>query len=389
MGWAFVWLAWIGCRGFDNTAPFLEVRGPVGPVKVMAEFTIKVHDAQTAVRRLMVTVDDDRSEIITLPKGASPHELGWVLGLASLSQGPHMVRFTAFDDALVANTAEAEISIDVDRIPPDLELHRPSLQVGQGRTGVVWVRAKGEPLEKAVIRFGDDREPMFEVNGAFRSLRGVPIRAEVGPLPFVITAEDQAGNASRIEGALTVVETAFEEGGFIKLTAKQKRKRKDKAALREMRRERDEAYAVRTLEQRWREPFLLPVKDGEFTSPFGKFRTYSDGRKDHHTGLDLSKEQGAPILAPAEGRVLLAKPQAIFGNVVILDHGHGVTTSYNHLASIGVDVGDVVKRGQTIATLGSTGQSTGPHLHWSMVVGDDAVDPGQWLQEDFSTAPFR
>ena len=77
----------------------------------------------------------------------------------------------------------------------------------------------------------------------------------------------------------------------------------------------------------------------------------------------------------------------MFGNAVIVHHGHGVTTSYNHLDRIDVEVGDDVAAGDPIGLLGSTGQSTGPHLHFSMVVGEEAVDPAQWLDGDLDLQP--
>ncbi|MEM6926666.1 MAG: peptidoglycan DD-metalloendopeptidase family protein [Myxococcota bacterium] len=385
----FVWVVLLGCRGLDLTPPALEVRGPVGPVRTMAEFTIKVADGETAVRRLVATVDGERPMVVPLPEGASPLELGWVLGLRSLSHGRHLVAFTAFDDALVANQTVAEVPVEVDRVPAALELHAPTLVAGQGRTASIWVRGKDEPLGEATLVLGDEREPMFPVDGAFRALRGIPIRETPGEVPFTILAEDRAGNASRVEGELRIVATEFEEGGLIKLTPKQTQARRDVDAMTTMRKERDETYKLRTLEQAWEGPFGLPVGNGRLTSRFGRFRTYSDGRRDHHTGMDLAKQEGADIYAAADGRVVLAKSQAVFGNVVILDHGHGVTSSYNHLLSIAVEPGQQVEKGDVIAALGSTGQSTAPHLHWSMVVGDHPVDPDEWLANDFSTSPFE
>ncbi len=385
---AFVLFALAGCRGLDLTPPVLEVRGPVDPVRTMAEFTIKVADAETMVRRLVVTIDGERPVVVPIPEGPPPHELGWVLGLRSLSHGAHVVEFTAYDDALVANPAVIEMPVEVDRLPPVLELHEPSLVAGQGRTASIWVRGQNEPLAEGMLHLGDDKEPMFPVDGALRALRGIPIRDEPGSVPFHIVAEDRAGNRSRIDGELRVASTTFEEGGFIELTPQHSQARRDSGAMTEMRRERDEAYRLRTLEQHWTGPFGLPVSKAKLTSRFGRFRTYSDGRRDHHTGMDLAKAEGAEIYAAANGRVVLAKSQAVFGNVVILDHGHGVTTSYNHLETIGVEVGQQVEKGDVIATMGSTGQSTAPHLHWSMVVGDHPVDPDEWLARDFSASPF-
>ena len=77
--------------------------------------------------------------------------------------------------------------------------------------------------------------------------------------------------------------------------------------------------------------------------------------------------------------MLVAGWQAIFGNVVIVHHGQGLTTSYNHLDEVRVAVGEPVEGGDIIGLLGSTGQSTGPHLHWGVTVAETAVDPAEWL----------
>jgi murein DD-endopeptidase MepM/ murein hydrolase activator NlpD len=89
------------------------------------------------------------------------------------------------------------------------------------------------------------------------------------------------------------------------------------------------------------------------------------------------------VKAPAGGIVTLAEELHIYGNAVIVKHGPRVSSSYNHLSTIGVAVGDVVEAGDVVGEVGSTGQSTGPHLHWGMVVGGVAVDAEQWSDRDF------
>jgi murein DD-endopeptidase MepM/ murein hydrolase activator NlpD len=229
--------------------------------------------------------------------------------------------------------------------------------------------------------------PLHPVAGVYRALRGVPIEATVGPHPLVVEARDALGNVERLESSYEVTPTEFEQGGFIRLTPKQKAARKDEEAIQKMRAERNAAYA-KDLEPAWTGVFQLPVADAEFTSPFGKYRTYSDGKKSHHVGLDLSQKRGVPVMAAADGLVLVAHEQAIFGNVVVVNHGHHVATSYNHLDSIAVQEGERVVAGQVVGTLGATGQSTGPHLHWGLEVDVVAVDPAEWLEAAFSTPPW-
>jgi murein DD-endopeptidase MepM/ murein hydrolase activator NlpD len=116
------------------------------------------------------------------------------------------------------------------------------------------------------------------------------------------------------------------------------------------------------------------------TSPYGSRRTYGDGGGlSVHEGEDLAADAGTPVYAPADATVVLAEPLFVRGNAVVLDHGEGVLTGYWHLQKFVVKVGDKIKAGQQIGEVGSTGLSTGPHLHWELHVNGIAVDPLQWL----------
>lgn len=123
---------------------------------------------------------------------------------------------------------------------------------------------------------------------------------------------------------------------------------------------------------------------GAVTSQFGTRRAYNGGTLDtFHSGTDFGGGPGTPIVAPAAGVVVLTEELPVRGHATIIDHGWGVTTGYWHQAEIVVNVGDVVTAGQVIGRIGSTGRSTGPHLHWEMWVGGVQVDPMQWVQQSF------
>lgn len=121
--------------------------------------------------------------------------------------------------------------------------------------------------------------------------------------------------------------------------------------------------------------FAWPAR-GKITSTYGRKRILNGDDHGYHWGIDIASKVGTKVKAPAGGVIVFAeKDVPLSGNLVILDHGHGVTSSFLHLKKIKVKVGDVVKRGQTIATLGNTGRSTGPHLDWRMNLFETRVDP--------------
>ena len=99
-----------------------------------------------------------------------------------------------------------------------------------------------------------------------------------------------------------------------------------------------------------------------------------------HAGEDFSAPPGTVVRAPAAGTVLLAEPLLVRGNAVILDHGGGVLTGYWHMQKLDVQPGQQVEAGQALGEVGSTGLSTGAHLHWEFRVRGAAADPMQWVE---------
>jgi hypothetical protein len=130
-----------------------------------------------------------------------------------------------------------------------------------------------------------------------------------------------------------------------------------------------------------RVPSILPVDTDEywFSSRFGWRRSPFTGAKEFHSGLDISGKKGTPIIAPARGKVIEKGKGLYQGNYLRIDHGWGCVTIFAHLLSTVVDVDQEVDRGELIAYMGSTGRSTGPHLHYQIEVDGKAVDPFSYL----------
>ena len=128
-------------------------------------------------------------------------------------------------------------------------------------------------------------------------------------------------------------------------------------------------------------PYRKPViGEVEFTSGFGVRSDPFLGRPAMHTGLDFRAATGDPVRATANGKVASSGWMGGYGRMVEIDHGNGLSTRYGHLSEIHVRVGDVIKIGQVIGAVGSTGRSTGPHLHYETRIDGDAVDPQKFLR---------
>lgn len=129
----------------------------------------------------------------------------------------------------------------------------------------------------------------------------------------------------------------------------------------------------------WDEPFITPTGDCQ-NSPYGVKR-YHNGVStgDYHKGVDLRSPAGRPIKAIANGKVQISTMYRLHGGTVGLDHGQGVGSVYIHMSKLAVKPGEMVKKGQTIGYVGSTGFASGPHLHWGMYVSGLPVNPNQWI----------
>ncbi len=125
---------------------------------------------------------------------------------------------------------------------------------------------------------------------------------------------------------------------------------------------------------------VLPVVGGGLTSRFGLRTDPLTGQLREHDGVDVGAPEGTAIRATADGVVVFAGPRGGYGFAVEVDHGDGVTTLYGHASELLVSAGQTVRAGQEIARVGSTGRSTGPHLHFEVRVGGRAVDPARVLK---------
>ena len=129
-------------------------------------------------------------------------------------------------------------------------------------------------------------------------------------------------------------------------------------------------------------PSHTPVDTAEFSSNFGYRIDPFSGAKSFHEGIDFQGEKGTPILAAASGKVVSAEWHSQYGNMVEIDHGNGLASRYAHASRLNVKEGDLVVRGQKIAEIGSTGRSTGPHLHFEVRLNGVPQNPARFMRVD-------
>jgi len=174
-----------------------------------------------------------------------------------------------------------------------------------------------------------------------------------------------------------------------KVYPEQRIKLKDKSKVdlsaKSLKRVTREVKIIKLLKKRWSKAqetdldFVVPT-EGEMSSRFGLRRFFNDKPRNPHSGLDIAVAQGTPVKASAAGTVIAAYDYFFNGNTVFIDHGNGLVTMYCHLDKFKVEADQTVSKGQVIGLSGMTGRATGPHLHWSVILNGEMVDPELFIQ---------
>lgn len=142
----------------------------------------------------------------------------------------------------------------------------------------------------------------------------------------------------------------------------------------------DSVFSPVTLEKMWDAGgFQVPIPGADLTSAFGAFRTFNGSFQTRHTGWDFRATLGQPVLASAAGQVAYTGLMDIRGSIVVIDHGYGIFTTYNHFSQVHVTRGQTIAQGQVLGTVGSTGRTSGPHFHWEVAVNGEFVDAIQFI----------
>ena len=235
---------------------------------------------------------------------------------------------------------------------------------------------KSSPVREAKIVFlnRDYRLKVRDEGGEPLALIGLDLGLKPGRYDMDLTLVYKGNEQETVRKSITVIPRKFP---FTKIVLAEKYVVPPAKELERIRREAAlaaEVYARvtgRWLGEGW---FILP-HEAQMLFNFGERRVYNNETRSVHSGVDIEATLGSAIIASNSGTVALAADLYFSGKTVILDHGLGVSTSYFHMSRLLVRTGDVVHKGDTIGEAGSTGRSTGPHLHWAARVFDSRVDP--------------
>lgn len=255
------------------------------------------------------------------------------------------------------------------------------------------MQRQGGTLE---LRFYDDTEadllscefsgnhyPMYRVGeGEFRVL--LPVKLTAKPVLHYAVVWEKTIFGKRAAARIPV---AVKQGDYphVSITLKQPRgqNKKDREdSLLAARKIVNGTLALKSDAQYWQGPFIYPLR-GRISAPYGERRTVNKRPGGVHFGTDIGAPEGTEVIAANTGLVALTADFPLQGKMLLLNHGQGVFTAYFHLSEIIAVEGQTLQKGQLLGKTGSTGRSTGPHLHWGAYIFGVPVNPLEWVERSF------
>ena len=248
----------------------------------------------------------------------------------------------------------------------------------------VWVIINTPKKIKAgTIKFGKNSFKIFKKKNqvdtlSYVSCIGISRYSVPGQKSLTITLNFSDGSTYDAPIKLNVLSSNFKKE-YITLKPKKNKLAQNRTQLRNENKIIGRGFKTKSLTRLFDGSFALPL-EGRVSSEFGVQRVYNNRPSWSHSGIDIAAKKGTPISATQHGTILLADSFDVHGKTVMIDHGWGLVSIYNHLSKINVKSTDKVHKGAIIGYVGSTGISTGDHLHFGVSVQGVRVDPKRWIQ---------
>ncbi|MBN2396811.1 MAG: M23 family metallopeptidase [Deltaproteobacteria bacterium] len=405
-----IWFFLVYCEGED---PEIVLSRDIGVIGQRTPFDITCIDRKSGIRSASVTISQDgKSSTIAslaLPaRGATQETLAVDLRPADLKlrDGEATIAISVTDFSLRKNTRSVTFEAVIDTIPPQIFPVSAYHYANPGGTCVA-AYTLSEAVTRSGVQVNNDFFPSYPeaAEGMTRHISyfAVPIADGTDRnLKMHVLAEDSAGNTTFFPIAFHLRDKKFRNDrmnisqSFLEMKMPEFQHRYQdlqgttlidafsyvNTRMRAQDKETIEAICKDTRpEQLWEGAFLR-MKNAATMATFGDRRTYYHNDKEIstsvHMGVDLASTRNAPVEASNTGVVAFTGYIGIYGNTVIIDHGMGVFSLYGHLSSINVHKGQTVKKGEIVGRTGLTGMAGGDHLHFSMIVGGQFVNPVEW-----------
>lgn len=378
---------------FTSTKPTISIHGieEGGHYAGDLQWTLKGHD-NYKVGAVSVWLDNNpvvENHVI----GKRTFEYPVAIPTTNAPDGEHTLKILVKSASYRGLSTEKEFKFILDNTPLQLAFMRatPEHKVFQGRTLHVQFQAN-KSIKNASIKVLAEQYPcMQERPSATVYECFVPIRGDENPSEtvFTITVNDHVGKSEKLEGKLQIVPFPFKKQNLI-LSESAREKFKKEIEIGKPENQLEIALERITKsspqEKYWQGVFLPPcdMKEKSITTEFGTMRTTRERGIYRHDALDIMASPKSVVCASQAGIVALIDRYAHSGNTVVIDHGYGIITMYFHLENFAsIKVGDRIKKGTPLGTLGMTGYASGYHLHWELRVNNVPVEPMEWTTIDF------
>jgi murein DD-endopeptidase MepM/ murein hydrolase activator NlpD len=382
---SIVFLSALSLAGvFDDTTPPLIICDTPQDGEVIKGnyiFSFGVGDSKSKIQDVIVNIDGIEYPISPPEEGfENYHRFSVSIDTEGLYDGEHRLKIISRNNNDVQSVAEFSREFIVDNIPFTVSSEIDRTELKQGEIfSVVLLPSEPSIIESA--KFDGRDIHFFPFGRGYKALINVRASSSTGTKKFEYIMRNVFDELIEEVIDIKVLSAKF-LSEYIQLPPEKSK------PFPEERRQREYQKLVNELEnisdeQLWEGLFEVPV-EGRLTSYFGTYRKYSTGGSSQHLGVDLACDEGTPIYSPNNGIVRIAEEFCVRGNFIMIDHGMGVYTLFNHLFEIEVESGDLVEKGDIVGYVGSTGLSTGPHLHWEMRLGRWVVNPFQWTEEVFT-----
>lgn len=301
----------------------------------------------------------------------------------SLENGEHELKVIVLDSAKKTNTTEKNIKFNVDNIPLEVNLIKKEneIKVLQGNTLHLNFQSNKTGLKAYANTLSYKVPCVLESNRSKIYECFIPISTDEIPNEYLLTInfEDNVGNKAIIETTYQVISQNFKKEQ-ISIGKKLDLESRTNDDLRERIKECTLNSPNKKL---WNGKFYAPCLFKAQTTSFGVIRTSMERGKYRHDAIDFSATPRSPVWACQDGMVVIKDNFIYTGNTVVIDHGCGILSLYAHLDSFApIEVGQFIKRGNILGTVGMTGYATGYHLHWEIRICNVPINPMEWIKED-------
>jgi len=396
----------------DRGKPVIKLNQDITAIGKKKDIGIVFSDAASGLSRLqMEIIQDNKPHILVQESFSSRGNKQKIVNLTidteklKLKNGPAIINISAIDCSLFKNETILATQVKIDTVPPQISILNPVNYINQGGTGFTAYR-----ISKPTVLTGVYVDERFSaghtilINGRPTSVTyfALPLDASNAKTKILVFARDEAGNETKVSLPCNIKPKKFRADKvnlsntflqqimpeFQAMVPQLQGKTPSEifayvnTLMREDNNKTIQNVCTKSINKKLWDGTFLRMRNGKPMALFGDQRTYLVNGKSFgnsiHLGVDLASTAHAPVEAANNGIVVFAGPLGIYGNAVIIDHGLGLFSLYGHCSSIETTVGKTVKKEEKLGLSGLTGLAGGDHLHFSILINGQFVNPQEW-----------